>query len=326
MNRRAVLLLSVGVSVAVLAAATWLVNPDALWSDLRALDPGLVILGLAVLSVNYGLRTLRFRMLLTDNGNSIRGLFGVVCVYATLNYLLPARLGELSYPVLLKRLSGRDYSVGTASVLAARVLDLFAVAALFPVALLASRSALPDWAVSAAMLFMLTTFAALVGFLVWLRARPLDPANLCAAADGWHGRLAAFLKRVVAHLAMLAQSGRLLPLALVSLGVWLCIALNFFLILAAAGITVPFVAAFTITLVMIPLSLLPAQGFANLGSHEAAWLVVLAALGLSAEAAARATLLSHLVLIGYVLVMGILGLGLVLFARRRRSDAATAAW
>lgn len=323
MTRRRLLLLSLGVSVVVLAVAAWVVDPGALGTDLLALHPGLVLLGLAVLGVNYWLRTLRFRMLLADDGKRVQGLFGMVCISATLNYLLPARLGELSYPLLLKRLSGREYSIGAASVLAARVLDLFAVAVLFPFALLASHAALPGWAVRAALLFMVATFAMLAAAWAWLRAHPPGAAELCEPKGAWRGRLGGFLNRVVAHLSMLTQRGQLLPLALVSLGIWLCIALNFFLILAAASIAVPFAAAFTITLVMIPLSLLPAQGFANLGTHEAAWLMVLAAMGLPPEVAARATLLSHLVLVGYVVVMGTLGWCLILFARRRQVDDAT---
>jgi uncharacterized membrane protein YbhN (UPF0104 family) len=321
MKRRAALLASIGISLAVLIGALVLVDTGALWSDLRRLEPGLVLLGLGVLALNYWLRTLRFRLLLTWGGERVRGLFGVVCLYASLNYLLPARLGELSLPLLLKRVANQEYGIGTASLVAARALDLVSVLILLPLALALSHAAMPGWALRSALIFFAVGSIGTAAALFWLRRQVPAGAPLAPGADGLLGRLRLFGSRVTGHLALISRRDDLLPLTALSLGIWLFIALNFWVILAAAGLQVPIVAAFVVTVVMIPLSILPAQGFANLGTHEVAWLSVLLGFGVSADVAARATLVSHLVLVGYVLVMGALGWALVARAAGRARDA-----
>lgn len=321
MKRRNALVASLVISVVVLAAALMFVNPATLGADLRELDPGLALFGLGVLMFNYWLRALRFRLLLDHGDGPIRGLFGVVCIYATLNYLLPARLGELSLPVLLKRVSGQTYSIGTASLIAARMLDLGSLLILIPLALAFSHAALPAWAVRSALIFLALSLAGVGGAMFWLRSRPLDEPLDAPDASHVLGRATRFASRVTRHLALTARRSDLLPLAALSLGIWLCIALNFYVIVAAVGLDLPIIAAFVVTVVMIPLSFLPAQGFANLGTHEVAWLSVLLGLGLSADVAARTTLLSHLVLVGYVAILGTLGWLLVTLRARSPGDA-----
>lgn len=321
MRRHAALLVSLTVSVAAIAVALTYVDLGALQADLGALSPPLVLVGLGVLGLNYWLRAWRFRLLLQPDAKHARGLFAVVCLYATLNYLLPARLGEVSLPVLLNRVSGQQYSVGTASLIAARALDLFAVAALFPFALLASHAALPPWTIHAAVIFMAFTLSGVTGLLWYLHRRSVRAPQTRYAHAGLLQRVAAFGMRVRDQLSLMVRQGVLVWATVLSLGIWLCIALNFYVILAAAGLDVPFIAAFLVTIVMIPLSFIPAQGFANLGTHEAAWLVVLVAMGFAPELAARATLLSHLVLVGYVLVIGVLGWMLILRKQGRPANA-----
>ena len=321
MKRRAALLTSLAMTAGVLAVALAYVDLSALRGDLASLKLPLVVLGFGVLGLNYLLRAWRFRLLLGLDRVQAKGLFGIVCLYATLNYLMPARLGEFSLPVLLKQVSGHQYSVGAASLIAARALDLFAVAALFPLALLASHAALPTWVVHAGVVFVVFSGAGVAGLLLYLRGHNPQPQQPHLSRDRLRQRLWAFMTRVTVALSLMARQRSLIGSALLSLGIWLCIAFNFFLILAAAELDVPFIAAFVVTVVMIPLSFVPAQGFANVGSHEAAWLTVLVAMGFAPELAARATLLSHLILLAYVLLMGGIGWTLFMLQRSGAADA-----
>ena len=321
MIRRTALVTSLAMSVAVVAAALIFIDPVEHAKDLSVLDPRLLALGLGVLAMNYWLRAWRFRLLL-ERGKHIPGLFGVVYLYATLNYMIPARLGELSLPLLLNKVSGQRYSEGTASLIAARALDLVALAVLFPVALLASYPVLPGWARQVGLVFTLASILSMASLVWYLRTRkPRQVQSDTSNGVTIVARLRLFSSQVLNRLTAILKQGRLPPLAPISVGVWLGISLSSFVILRAIGLELPFIAAFVVTILMLPLSFLPAQGFANLGIHEAAWLIGLTAMAVPAEVAARATLLSHMILLGYVMVMGGLGWTLAMLVRTRSPHA-----
>jgi hypothetical protein len=58
----------------------------------------------------------------------------------------------------------------------------------------------------------------------------------------------------------------------------------------------------------LPLQLIPVQGVANAGNHEGGWVAGLLIVGFSAQQAVEFALTSHVILISYVLVLGLVGL------------------
>jgi uncharacterized protein (TIRG00374 family) len=309
------LLLSLGVLVALLA----LLDPGQLARFAR-LDFRWLLAGLGVYLANYLFRAWRFRLLLGGHAIPWLRLLGIVQVHGALNYLLPARLGELAFPVLIKRLNRTEYSLGAASLLAARSLDLAALLLALPLALAISSHRLPAWAAPAALALAVAVGAALALGARWLGAPPETTGEAPTPAtrsEAPSGRLRAFARRTWAHLRQGLRPRALPALIAASLGIWLCIALNFHLLLAAMGLRIDFFAAFAIVLAMIPLSLLPVQGFANLGTHEAAWIGTLALFGLKLDEANAVAAISHLVLFVYVSLLGVGGVAMIAIAERR---------
>ena len=96
---------------------------------LAAVNPYVLIGLLFLYGGVYALRSLRFHLLL-ERRISIRDLFVVTCVHTLTNNILPARTGELSYVYLVKKY-GLGSGHGIASLITARVLDLFVVASMF---------------------------------------------------------------------------------------------------------------------------------------------------------------------------------------------------
>jgi uncharacterized membrane protein YbhN (UPF0104 family) len=70
------------------------------------------------------------------------------------------------------------------------------------------------------------------------------------------------------------------------------------------GLPVAFYHIAIISMVMIPLTLLPLQGFANLGTHEIGWTSVLVAFDYPYKTALAIAAGSHFVLLLSVLVSG----------------------
>ncbi len=271
----------------------------------------LLIAGFLVLLLNYLLRTWRFRLLIGEVDVPWLRLLGIVQLYGALNFLLPARTGELSFPLLFKRFAATDYSIGTGSLVAARILDLVALVTLLPLALAFSAADLSLPILAGSLVFVGAVFGILTLGLGLLYAYPFADTSASKAKLTAVSRFNQFLRRTAHHLSTSLRPAKLPRLILLSSGVWFCIALNFHLIAHASGFDSPFFAAFAITLLMIPLSMIPAQGFANLGTHEAAWISVLAGMGLGLDAASRIALLTHLVLFLYVVLLGLMGLALV---------------
>lgn len=96
---------------------------------LAAINPYVLIVLLFLYGAIYVLQSLRFHLLL-ERRIGIRDLFAITCVHTLTNNILPARTGELSYIYLVKKY-GLGSGQGIASLITARVLDLFVVALLF---------------------------------------------------------------------------------------------------------------------------------------------------------------------------------------------------
>ncbi len=79
------------------------------------------------------------------------------------------------------------------------------------------------------------------------------------------------------------------------------------------GLPVAFYHIAIISIVMIPLTLLPLQGFANIGTHEVGWTSVLVAFDYPYKTALAIAAGSHFVLLLSVLVGG----GLAFFGARK---------
>jgi hypothetical protein len=62
-----------------------------------------------------------------------------------------------------------------------------------------------------------------------------------------------------------------------------------------------------VSIIMIPMTLLPLQGFANLGTHEIGWVAAFRLFGYSANASLNIAISSHIIMLLFVLTLGLLG-------------------
>jgi len=301
MRRTAV---SVGVAVLVTAAVlVWLARTgvlEAIGPALATADWPRIAAAFALVGVVQWLRAWRFGLLL-DGRPSPPGLtlFRLSAQLTALNFLLPFRLGELSFPVLARRALGADLLDGAGVLLTARLFDLCVIAALLAgtAAALLPAAGVP---VPAPVLGVAAAGAVAAPFALAATGRALVPRL------GRTPRLGPLVLGLARGLGRLERpGGRLLAVAL-SWAIWLAFALLAYL---AASAVVPATAPAWAVMAAAAGNLafaLPLNGVAGLGPAQAAWVGVMALAGLGLEAGALGALAVHAVALIGALCLGAL--------------------
>lgn len=300
--------LSVVISLIVVAVIITQLDLDQLTDVLGRASLGWMGLAVVVFLLNYVLRTIRFQLLFPDQQLPFWQLFSVTALYGMLLYLMPAKSGEVSFLALLKARLDVDLSKSAATLVVARFYDFLSVGLFLPLVLTAFWDRLPP-----AMSYSALAFLGLMGliaaiYFTWLRRwSPPFPETTSKAAAGWQERTRYWLVQMIKRLTSLSRmprQGRLLGLTVL---IWLAVYANFYLIASSLGFWMAFGQAVILSLLMVPLTLLPLQGIANLGSHEIGWTAAFSIFGYPTDQALLVTAGSHVLLLLEVLVLGGIG-------------------
>ncbi len=170
------------------------------WGWSRLLTPwrqiALPTLALALLGMlaSYGLRALRIYVAEQDiPRGAYFGCLRLILINNALNLILPARSGEASFPILMRRWFGIDTARAAGTLVWLRLLDLQVLATL------AAACAAAGWLGAASALSMLAwtgaLLAAVAPLLLFFLRRPI-----AAKLAGHDGRVAALLTRALGGL------------------------------------------------------------------------------------------------------------------------------
>ena len=278
-------------------------------------------LGLALLAylVNILLRALRFTNLIYSRPVKWVELIPVSALHNILMYLMPAKTGDVAYIFLAKNRLDLSLTEGTATLLAARFYDFSIVALILAMMLPFSKDEMPVWIFQSSIVFCLLILIGAMGILGFLKfsTTPLEsvssPALWALTENPKHpqGTRASGLQKIraawykfIAGLREIQSHGAHGKVALLTAGIWLCIYSNFYFAAKSMGLPVAFYHIAIISIVMIPLTLLPLQGFANIGTHEIGWTSVLVAFNYPYKTALAIAAGSHFVLLLSVLLGG----------------------
>jgi uncharacterized protein (TIRG00374 family) len=294
------------VTLALLAWALHGVDARAVVGHLRRADPLLLLGAVALATLTFPLRTLRWRLILRDSAGApfpLGPLWHATAIGFMANNLLPVRAGEFARAyVAQQRLSVR-FSTALASVGVERVFDGLVLVGLMAVAI-ASPTFPPGAAVGATSVSNLAAGAGAVFALVllvavlvvhrpgpWLGllrrlAHALLPARFAEAliriADG-----------LVEGLEVLKSPGRFLGVLAWSLVQWLLNAAAFAVCFRAFGLAVPPQGALLLQgIIGFGVALPSSPGF--VGVFEAATRVTLAIYGIDATRAVSYAVAYHL--------------------------------
>jgi uncharacterized membrane protein YbhN (UPF0104 family) len=222
---------------------------------------------------------------------------------------MPAKTGDVTYIFIAKNRLDLSLTEGTATLLAARYYDFSVVALILAILLPFSKDSMPVWIYKSSIVFCLLILIGTMGILAFLKFNkpPLESVGPLVDAQQeftTRQRIRAAWDKFIMGLREIQSHGAHGKVVLVTAGIWLCIYSNFYFAAKGMGLPVTFYHIAIISIVMIPLTLLPLQGFANIGTHEIGWTSVLVAFSYPYKTALAIAAGSHFVLLLSVLFSG----------------------
>lgn len=265
-------------------------------------------LGLALLAylVNIVLRALRFSNLIYSREIHWLDIVPISALHNIWTYLLPAKTGDMTYVFFAKHRLNISIPEGTATLLAARFYDFLIVALFLGFLLPFSMHEMPEWIFQSSLIFCVLVLIGASGIFIFLRISKVTSITsiLPDEEKPLRTRLLQAWEKFIVGLREIQSHGAHTRTVVLTALIWGCVYLNFYSATQSMGLSVSFYHIVVISLVMIPLTLLPIQGFANIGTHEIGWTSVLVAFHYPYDTALAIAAGSHFVLLISVLVSG----------------------
>jgi uncharacterized protein (TIRG00374 family) len=270
---------------------------------------GLIAVGVVTTLQTYLIRAWRWQTMLKPLGHVRFGpAFRTTIIGFTATFLLPARAGEVLRPYLLAKQEGLSVSATFATIILERALDLTAVLLLFAAAL----PFLPEVGPETRLAGALAAAAALAG-LAALFVFAGHPERVGQWVD-WFSRwlptriaqaLGSFARKFSEGLAVMRRPRALIISMAWSIALWVSICLGIWVVSRAFDLTMPFTGAFLVVMYLVVGVAAPTPGGAG-GFHWMYKFAVMKYFGASADAAAAAAIMLHLVSFVPVAILGFL--------------------
>ena len=280
------------ISILITAAVFFLLFTQISIRDLYALlasiDPLWAILGVAGYFFAIFFRALRYKWLIHSKDVPLSDLFRITTFHNLSLMVLPSKLGELSYPYLLNKISGMSMTEGLASLIASRVYDFFLTLIFFLVASVSSH-ALLKFNLFLVILLSLSliglTFLAFFYMPLLLRWF----SNLLTRISQWivvkNRRSIHWLQVKLHEMAedfyAIKARGTYLSVTLASLISWVMAFWMFYAFLRGFGIDISFMRVVFGSTIAVITSALPVGGLGNWGTLEVGWAAGFLLVGLS---------------------------------------------
>jgi uncharacterized protein (TIRG00374 family) len=280
---------------------------------IREVPPGLLVGGFACYGLAFYARALRFKRLLPPD-SSKQHLFPIVLVhYAALN-IIPARLGELSYIYLLKKVNNVSTGCSVSNLILARVFDHITISVLFLVSSLflpLSSSGLRSiqWGVG---LFLVATCILLILLLTY---KDMCVSWIRKGLQKFHIEHYSILRKILRELDEIVRSlatirvyRQTVRVACLSLVIWLSIFGHNYCVLHAFQVELSYAGVIWASTCVILLGVLPLHMFGGFGIHKASWVLIALELGIPKAVAITSAFGSHLVSMIFLVFLGGCGL------------------
>lgn len=280
---------------------------------IRNVPFSLLLLGFVCYGLSFYFRAQRFRILLPP-GTPIDHLFPIVLIHYTALNIIPARLGELSYIYLLKKVNAVSPGCSLSSLLLARVFDQIAISVLFFLSSLVTPFPTQRLKVLymsiGAMLMM--TIAGLLGILVYQESSVYWLQRLCVKFNLQRypiiQRVLKEFEQATNTFAHLHDKRTLLSISGYSFLIWLSIFSVNYLLLTAFGVPLSFASILLVSTLIIFLGMLPLQLVGGVGIRETTWVLLVSSLGVSQNTAIVSGFGTHIVTTLSLFFFGVYGL------------------
>ncbi len=297
------LIFSILITVAIVFVLFTQISLKDLYILLKNIDPLWTVSASAGYFLATLFRALRYKRLIHSRDIPLSDLFRISAYYNLSLMILPSKLGELSYPYLLNRISGMSMTEGLASLIASRVYDFFIILMIF---LFASIGFQGFFKIHQVYIVLLS--ASLIGLTLLAFFHMADLLNLVSKMMGrtslWIGSKNShpfqWSQRKIHEMAedfyAIKARRTYLSVALTSLISWILIFWTFYSLMRGFKIEISFLkVVFGSTLAIIT-NALPVSGLGNWGTLEAGWTAGFLIIGLPKEQAIASGFGVHIVI------------------------------
>ncbi len=249
-----------------------------LYALLKGVDLRWAFLGVLGYLLAILCRAFRYKWLIHSKDIPLSDLFRISVLYHLSLMVLPSKLGELSYPYFLNRMSGMAMTEGLASLIASRIYDFLTLLIFFFIAFIGFQSL---FHVSPVLMILLIAFLTGLAFLAFfyiggllkLLSRGLGKASQWIGLSQ-HKSLQWSLGKIddVADDFYAIKARRTyLPVTLASLTSWAFSYWMFYAFLRGFGISTSVMKVLFGSTIAIIGNILPISGLGNWGVLEAGW-------------------------------------------------------
>lgn len=306
-------LLSLGFGVILI---TWLLSQlewEATLEILREVPLSLLVIGFLCYGISFYLRALRFRVLLPQD-KPVHHLFPIVLVHYTALNIIPARLGELSYVYLLKKVNNVSTGYSVSSLIIARVFDQIALSLLFLLSTLFVD--LPSqWLKTLSFTvgaFLITVFAILIIILAY-KERCVDWLKKLTIRLNWNRytivqHTMRALDEIVIAFRNIQVKQCMEKLIGLSILIWLSIFSVNYSLLKAFHVPLSYMGIMLASTFLILLTVLPIQMLSGIGIRETTWVFIAIRLEVARNTAIVSGIGTRIVATMYVAMFALYGL------------------
>jgi len=285
-------LLSILITAVILFILLSQISLNGLVILLKSVDPVWAALGAAGYLLAIFFRALRFKWLIHSKDIPLIELFRITVFHNLSIHVLPLKLGELTFPYFLNKISGKSITEGLASLIVSRVYDFFIILMTFLIASIGFQSFFKTnpFLIILLTVFLLVliffTFSHMSGLLVWFSnafgkvSRWREPKNIKSFL--WVQRK---MNEIAEDFYAINARRAYLPISLTSFFSWVMAFWMCYAFLKSFGIDVSFlkvVFGFGASLIA---SALPISGLGNWGTLEMGWTAGFLMAGLNKEKA-----------------------------------------
>jgi hypothetical protein len=231
-------------------------------------------------------------------------LFIITAIGYMVGSIIPARIGEIARPYLVKQKNGIKMSSTIATVVVERIFDMLALMFILFVVILTIP--LPAWLFKSGVTMLvgsITVFICLI-FLAVKKDASLNKADI--VFEKLPDKPAAFLKRLlhsfVEGLQILPDIKKTLYLFFLSVLVWVANSATFYVMFYAFGFELGFITACALMVMVAIFVIVPAPGF--VGTFHYACILGLGHFGIPKAEAASYAVLTHFLQIVPIIVLG----------------------
>jgi uncharacterized protein (TIRG00374 family) len=274
------------------------INPALTWQQLRSVNPALLGVAILIVSSSNLVRTLRWKVLLGySTPISFRHLFSSMMIGYMANNVLPARMGELVRIYLLERRAGVSKIMSAATIVLERIID--ALVLLTIVVVISAFLPLTDLLRKSGMIAAVTfATAGIVLLLLAFKGR---------SAARQTGRIVGVVSETLGHrarqivenfaegLAVLRSIRQALLVLLLTIAIWALEALAVSAVIVALNLSLPWIAALFLLVVLSLSFVLPAAP-GGVGTYEFFVVAAMVPFGLGSSRAVGLALVLHAIM------------------------------